>query len=111
MREDLRKAVKESIEGCMHEMMATSIEYLTATYDKHLSSLERSRDAAQESVTELIRANLSLQQELQQEQREHREQMKELRADYRRLLDKYTRLAEHAGVGGAGASQEIHIGK
>lgn len=107
----MRELIDSSIKECMHEMMAKSIEYLTATYDKHLSSLEKSRDAAQENVTELIRANLSLQQELQQEQREHREQMKELRADYRRLLDKYTRLAEHAGVGGAGASQEIHIGK
>lgn len=109
----------------MVQQLTSTCARNTEMYDKHLTSLEESRNVAQENAARSIEVskNLtelltilrndyqgqleSLRKELHTMKDEYRKEMREIRDDYRKLTDSYTRLAEN-GAGGSKAEVKIN---
>lgn len=109
----------------MIEQLASTCAKNTEMYDKHLCSLEQSRNIAQENAAASIEVSknlsdmiallrkdyqdqlTSLKAELHSLTNEYRKEMDEIRRDYKELSASYRRLAEH-GIGGSKSEVKIN---
>lgn len=78
-----------------------------ALYDKHLASLERSRDSAQKSVEDLIKANLELTRASEKAKedcrfmiQDYKDELHSAKDLYNNLLERYDRLNEKVSRSG-----------
>lgn len=128
----VKEAIHEDISSEFMKMLRDSEERINSTnsminklvettascqsmYNKHLESLEHSRDAALRSVEELIKANLELSRLLEQTKSDYKfiiqgykDELHSAKDLYNNLLERYDRLNERrSNKGGAKAMVEI----
>lgn len=110
----------------MVQTLARTCEHNLNMYDKHLSSLEQSRNAALENATNSINVSKdltgivarlrddyqsqvkALKQEIEDLKKEYREELNDLKRDAKEMSASYRRLAERVVDGSSKAEVKIN---